>query len=316
MATTSPEPVSRGHSTRRRIAVIAIAAAALLALAAFLPGVALGSVPNATWYWNMVVSPSSPKVLLLGTSSGIYRSDDGGKTWTSAGLTNVNATSLVQAGGTIFVGGLRKPAHASAIVTKNGTYLVTPGQGVFASSSDDGETWHDLRPSGLPNLEIAALAVDPAKTGDLYAVLRTGAVYLSTNGARSFSLVTAKIAGTPWALALTQGSHLVAGDMSNGNYLSTNGKQWQHIVFTDSSGGHMVMEYAVDPADPTHLVMTSYGVVASTDSGKSWHVVLHSKVMFGPIAFASDNSGVAYAVGFNGSLWKSSDRGTSWTEVP
>ena len=69
------------------------------------------------------------------------------------------------------------------------------------------------------------------------------------------------------------------------------------------------MEYAVDPADPTHVVMTSYGIVGSTDSGQSWHVVLHSKVMFGPIAFASGISGVAYAVGFDGSLWKSSDQG-------
>ena len=86
--------------------------------------------------------------------------------------------------------------------------------------------------------------------------------------------------------------------------------------FTDSSGSHMVMEYAVDPADPTHVVMTSYGIVDSTDSGKSWHVALRSKVMFGPIAFASGTSGVVYAVGFNGSLWKSSDHGTSWTELP
>ena len=311
----SPKLVAPTRTPRRRVVGAAIAAATSLALVALAPGIASGAAPNANWYWTMVVSPSSPKVLLLGTSSGIYRSDDGGRTWSPAGLANINATSLAQAGGTIFAGGVSKPAHASAIVTKKGTYLVTPGQGVLAKSSDGGKTWQDLHPSGLPNLEIAALAVDPAKTGDLYAVLRNGSVHLSTDGGRSFTLVTARIAGTPWALALTKDSHLVAGDMSNGNYLSTTGKQWQHIPFTDSSGSHMVMEYAVDPADPTHVLMTSYGIVGSTDSGKSWHTALHSKVMFGPIAFASGNSGVAYAVGFNGSVWRSADHGASWAEV-
>lgn len=227
--TKSPERVESEHPPCWRISVAAIAAAGLLTLIAFSAGVAAGAVPNATWYWTMVVSPSDPKVLVLGTSSGIYRSDDGGKAWSPAGLANVNATSLAQTGGTIFAGGVRNPAHASAIVTKKGTYLVTPGPGVLASSRDGGKTWNDLHPSGLPNLEIAALAVDPAKTGDLYAVLRNGAVYLSTDGGRSFTRVTARIAGTPWALALTQDSHLVAGDMSNGNYLSTNGSQWHHI---------------------------------------------------------------------------------------
>ena len=77
----------------------------------------------------------------------------------------------------------------------------------------------------------------------------------------------------------------------------------------------MVMEYAVQPTDSTRVLMTAYGVEMSTDSGKTWHVALKSNVMFGPVAWAPTKSDVAYAVGFDRSLWRSDDGGKSWTKV-
>ncbi len=289
--------------------------ALIVVLIALMPATALGAVPKENWYWTMVAPGPNANLLLLGTSNGLYRSSDGGKTWHAAGFANVNATSLVQAGGTLFLGGVRVTAGASAVLTAHGDYVVSPGQGVLAASSDGGTTWKELHPSGLPNLEVAALAVDPASSHALYAVLRSGAVYRSSDGGRSFALVTTKIGGTPWALAISQGDRLVGGNMSTGTYLSANGKSWQHPPFVDPRGSYMVMEYAVDPADPARLLMTSYGVLASTDGGTSWHPALKSKVMFGPIAWAQSTAGVAYAVGFDGSLWRTADGGTRWTEV-
>jgi photosystem II stability/assembly factor-like uncharacterized protein len=285
-----------------------------LAMIALTPGVADGAVPKANWYWSMVASGSNANMLLLGTSNGLYRSTDDGKTWRAAGFSGVNATSLVRAGTTIFLGGVRESA-ANPIVTRGGNYLVSPGSGVLAASSDGGKTWRELHPRGLPNLELAALAVDPANSRVVYAVLRNGAVYRSPDRAGSFQLVTAKIGGTPWTLAITQDSHLVGGNMSTGSYLSANGKAWHRSPFVDPRGTYMVMELAVDPAELKHVLMTSFGIMVSTDSGKSWRVALKSKVMFGPVAYASGTA-VAYAVGFDGSFWRSSDRGNSWTRVP
>jgi len=76
------------------------------------------------------------------------------------------------------------------------------------------------------------------------------------------------------------------------------------------------MEYAVQPSDLTRVLMTSYGVLMSTDSGKSWQVALKSKVMFGPVAWSPADSGVAYAVGWDRSVWRSANDGRSWTRVP
>ncbi len=111
--------------------------------------------------------------------------------------------------------------------------------------------------------------------------------------------MTHKVGGTPWALAITQPGHLVAGDMTTGNFVSADATHWLDTGFTDPQKSKMVMEYAVDPTDPTHVLMSSYGVVSSTDGGKTWGSSLDSKVMFGPVAWAATTPTVAYAVGFD-----------------
>src|SRR5207247_5438832 len=50
-----------------------------------------GSVPFASWYWTMVISATDPNVLVLGTSNGLYRSADGGKTWSATGPKGIDA---------------------------------------------------------------------------------------------------------------------------------------------------------------------------------------------------------------------------------
>src|SRR6266566_5608723 len=70
-------------------------------------GAASGAVPYVPWYWSMIVSPTNPNVLVLGTSNGLFRSGDGGKTWQASGPRNVDATSLVEAGSSIYMGGVK-----------------------------------------------------------------------------------------------------------------------------------------------------------------------------------------------------------------
>jgi photosystem II stability/assembly factor-like uncharacterized protein len=318
--------------TRRRV-VVAAAIAAFVAVFAAIGAVsrssptttvavppatdsdASGTAPSASWYWTMAVSPSDPNVLVLGTSNGLYRSVDGGKRWQQTGPKGIETTSLAQAGGSIFVGGVPAATDASPVVRTHSGRTAPTGHAVLAASGDGGETWQILHPRGLPNVSVQALAVDPAKGGALYALLTTGSLYRSTDGARRFQFVSPRTEKTPWAIAVTQNNHFVAGDMDTGSYLSVNGKAWQHTDFTDPAGGRMVMEYAVEPTDPMRVLMSSYGVEMSTDGGKSWHVALKSSVMFGPVAWAPSASSVAYAIGFDGSVWRSGDSGKTWAKV-
>ena len=308
--------------TRPRIIGVAFVAAFVVAFAALgavskstsvAGGVTTAApVPYAPWYWTMIVSPSDPKVLVLGTSNGLYRSSDGAKTWHPVGPRGVNMTSLAVSGNSMFAGGVPGPNP----VIRKGTGRTAPdGPAVLTISADDGKTWKILHPSGLPNVTLQALASDPAKTGDIYALLNSGKLYRSSDGARSFELVSPKIGAPPWALAVTQNGHLVAGDMDSGGFTSVNGKTWQKTPFTDSAGGKMVMEYAAQPSDPSHVVMTSVGILKSTDGGTTWHLALKSKLMFGPVAWAPSASQVAYAIGFDRSFWRSADGGNTWTKV-
>lgn len=120
---------------------------------------------------------------------------------------------------------------------------------------------------------------------------------------------------SPWALAVTQGAHFVAGDMDSGSHLSRNAKAWDPTPFVDSSGGRMVMEYAVQPGDPARVLMTSIGVETSGDGGKTWQTALKSSVMFGPVAWSPTAAGLVYAIDFDGSVWRSADGGKTWSRV-
>ena len=312
-------------STRKRAVVVAIVAVFVAVFAGIglvsksTPAVAVGGasttgVPYVPWYWTMAVSPYDPNVLLLGTSSGIYRSADAGKTWQATGPKNVDATSLVQAGTSIYMGGVSAKPTAASVIRKGAGRVVSDGAPVVAVSTDSGKSWQVLHPSGLPSVAVQAMAADPASSTTLYALLNNGALYRSADSAKSFQLVSAKFGVAPWALAIAGGHLALAGDMDRGPYASANGTSWKSTPFKDTSGGHMVMEYAVQPADSKRVIMTSRGIDISTDGGKTWHLALNSSVMFGPVAWARGK--VAYAVGFDGSLWRSVDAGTSWKKVP
>lgn len=295
---------------------LALLSALIAAAVAIMPASASAKVPYAQWYWTMIVAHANPSVLILGTNAGIYRSTDGGATWQPIGPKNVNTTSLVESGGTMFAAGVSEASANATPVSKIGdVYVVPSGPSVLFSSTNNGSTWRAIHPSGLPDVPVQALAVDPTDSQILYAVLKTGSIYRSTDDARSFAVLSSKIGGTPWALAITQGSHLVAGNMTNGNFVSSNATSWQSTEFTDPDGTHMVMEYAVSPTNLTRVLMTSYGIVMSSDGGKTWHVVLKSKVMFGPVAYSPTKPSLAYAIGFDGSLWRSDNGGTTWTKV-
>ncbi len=274
-------------------------------------------VPSAPWYWTMAVSPTDPNVLVLGTSSGLYRSGNGGKTWKPTGPKRVNATSLVQAGDSIFVGGVLA-ATPSPVARKGDDRVAPDGAAVLTASADGGKTWRKLTPSRLAERLSAGAGGRPGE----HCMSSTPCSTPASSTARPMapgrsSFVSSKLGVPPWAFAITQDGRFVAGDMDSGSYVSTNGKAWKRTAFKDSKGGRMVMEYAVQPSDSTRVLMSEYGLLMSRDSGKTWHVVLKSKtnVMFGPVAWSPSNSDVAYAVGFDRSVWRSDDSGEHWTKV-
>jgi photosystem II stability/assembly factor-like uncharacterized protein len=125
---------------------------------------------------EIVISPSRPQVVyfLKGTTSDVYRTDDGGETWTKTSLRDwidePDATNTVQ----------------SVLVDADNSNVVYAGLGVevpfggdtvegplLVRSRDGGKTWQTYA-TGLPKRGIAQKLVQHRVTGELFLIYTDG----------------------------------------------------------------------------------------------------------------------------------------------
>jgi photosystem II stability/assembly factor-like uncharacterized protein len=239
-----------------------------------------------TEYDALLVSPTNPNHVLLGTEHGLFVTANGGRGWKPAGLEGASVTVLVRAGASIIAG----------------------GKGLLARSDNGGKSWVRLHPSGLPDEQIGALAANPRRPSEIYVVLDTFGLFRSIDGMHSFRLVSLMVGPAIKALAVTPNT-LLAGGVTDGVFLSSNGKTWRHTA------GGMVMALAVNASDPSNVLAASYGIAISHDGGIRWRTIKHSAAMFGAVAWAPGQPLLAYAVGDNHSFWRSTDGGLRWSRV-
>lgn len=252
-------------------------------------GNATQGLPNSPDYHSLSVSPLDPNEILLGTHDGLYRSGDGGKSWQSGGLSGRDAMNVV-----------RPREHT----------LWTAGHNVLAKSSDGGARWVDVRPSGLPSLDVHGFAVDPRDPRTLYAAIAGRGLYRSTDDGVSFSLVSSEVGGAVMALAIMRSGVILAGDMRRGLLSSSDGgKAWRLLLRAQ------VMGLAVNPQDPKRILAAGPGILVSADAGKRWRQPLELEEGAGPVAWSPTDPELAYVVGFDRVLYRSSDRGETWMAV-
>jgi hypothetical protein len=113
---------------------------------------------------SVVVDPSAPATLYAGLNGGgVYRSADGGASWSPAATQPVNL-------------------RVRALILKPGDgakqYAATYGGGIFAST-DSGDHWSACANTGLANLNVVSLVIDAA--GKLYAGTEAGVFSSSDN---------------------------------------------------------------------------------------------------------------------------------------
>jgi len=226
---------------------------------------------------------------MLGTHVGLYVSSDGGGHWRFEALSGDDAMNLA------------RPAGATVWLA---------GHQVFKKSSDGGATWSDVRPAGLPSLDIHGFAVDPRNPKVLYAAVAGEGLYRSRDGGRSFALASDQVGGNVMALAVVPDGRILAGDMRQGLLQSSDGgASWKQILRAQ------LMGLAVNPSDPKRLLAAGAGIALSTDGGRSWRSVLDLPDGVGPVAWSQSDPNLAYAVAFNRTLYRSGDGGKSWSAV-
>jgi photosystem II stability/assembly factor-like uncharacterized protein len=252
------------------------------------PAGATGGLPDTPDYHSLLVAPNDSEHVLLGTHAGLYESLDGGRNWKQVALVGQDAMNLARS---------------------EGQTVWTAGHNVLAKSSDGGESWSDVRPDGLPSLDVHGFAVDP-RNQTLWAAVAGQGLYRSTDGGTSFELVSQQVGGNVMALAVTRERRLLAGDMQQGLLASENdGEDWRVVARA------AVMGLAVNPDDASVVIAAGPGILRSSDGGASWQQTLQLSEGAGPVAWSSSDPDVGYAVGFDRTLYRTQDRGQSWQPV-
>lgn len=251
---------------------------------------AASGLPETSDYHSLLVSPTDTKQVLLGTHGGLYESVDGGRNWEFAELEDQDAMNLARADGNV---------------------VWAAGHDVLARSSDGGRTWEDVRPDGLPGLDVHGFAIDPQDPDRLYAAIAGVGLFRSADGGSTFEAVPTEVGGAVMALAVTRDGRILAGDMQRGLVLSENGgKTWRVALRVG------VMGLAVNPEDGKRVLMAgTEGVSLSENGGRTWRPTLSLSPGAGPVAWAPSDPDLAYVVGFDQTLYTTTDGGFTWQPV-
>jgi hypothetical protein len=273
--------------------------------------------------------------------NGVYRSSDGGTTWTSLGLT-----------GTDRIGRLAiDPSNSSRIFAAAAGSLFVPGgpRGLYRTV-DGGATWQQVLAGANGTTGAIDVAIDPGDPRRVYAVLwdhqrspegrRYGGpgsgVYRSTDGGTTWARLAGGLpaAGTNLgrmgiAVAPDDPARLyaVAAD-TDGNFLgfwtSTNsGTSWSRITNTSflansqSTYGWWFGRIWVDPAASTHIWVAGVQMLESTDAGNTWRRSFAIHADQHAMAFDPKTAGQVY-LGNDGGVYRSTRGGVltgTWTHT-
>jgi hypothetical protein len=234
------------------------------------------SVFNQASLGSIVVDPNNSSNLYVSvlygvngnSSGGVYKSTDGGKTWTdtTTGVHNGSATAVVM-----------DPTNSSILFAGLVADTATPSQNGVYESTDAGQTWMLLNNGVLAGASVGGavrLAIAPSDHNTIYATsydttYGNGSVgyphrYVSTDGGGSWSEMTRP--------------------MRNGN------------PDQDGRTGHTLL--SVDPHNPqTVYINGDHTVYQSTDSGSTWTLLNSAE---DPNAGFFDNAGTFILMGDHG----------------
>ena len=200
--------------------------------------------------WAVVVDAGDPSVVYSASVQGIFKSLDGGQTWTAAnqGFTQVSDTNANI---------VAHPARPSRLFAKVGSLY---------RSVDGGASW---TPLGSAPAGVQGMAFDPVNPDNLYVAAGAGpAVYKTIDGGDTWTtLVDAPVSGYDAALAVSPSAVFVA--TSQGVLVSRDGgANWTHTQVAKAAS-----VVAIDPAHPDSVYAWADQMYASPDGGTTWSAI-------------------------------------------
>ena len=263
----------------------------------------------------LAVALTSPPTLYAGTENDVFKSTDGGSTW------NVSKANT------------RVFTIAIDPTTPTTLYAGTSSGAGVLKSTNGGVTWSAVGVINGSN-NVRALAVDPGTSGTLYAAT-AGGVFKTTADEPGWS---ASLTGADMqALAINpvNSGTLYAGTPQQGVFKSTDaGGTWQSTGLSVP-----VVSLVLDPVTSDTIyagtncvafpqTSCDSGVYKSTDAGDTWEATnADSGIVVSALAVDPVTSGTLYTLAescpsscrgrgcCSGSVFKSSDGGSSWNDL-
>ena len=267
-------------------------------------------VNNNTFTCCIVFHPTQPSTIYVGTQNGVFKSTNGGRTWTAInnGLDNRAVVALVI-----------DPSTPSTLYVATSALLVNSG---VYKSVDGGASWN-RRVNGMDSTDIVSLAIDPTAPNTLYAGFRGNSgnrIYKTTDGADGWTA----IGNAPFLVAdqlvidpLNHTTLYVADSTSLGGvFKSTNsGVTWAGVGFAQT--GPFARSVSVSPYTAGVVYADAdQGLFKSVNGGTSWTPVPNrrGKIVFDPV---SSTTLYLLSTAFSPSngVFKSTDNGQTWVPM-
>jgi hypothetical protein len=283
---------------------------------------------------TLAIDPLTPTTLYAGTAAGVFKSTDGGATWSLTTLTNANVSTLAIA---------PRADAAEPATLFAGTY-----DGTVFKTTDGGATWSFLFSSRDYIYGVAAildLAIDPLnpsvlafgtptitgwfEDGSGWTV--TGAVFSSIDGGTNWSLVvgglvypfSCMLGGCDDAIFAASFSAVAFAPRTDPNApVTLYAGEWNGTVmkvggdWDSSQVSGAIRRIAIDSRTPNTLYAgTTTGLYRSADAGVSWNATGLTGVGVLSVVIDPQTATTLYAATEGGAVLKSQDGGTSWSNT-
>jgi uncharacterized protein (TIGR03437 family) len=268
------------------------------------------SLSGATSVGAIAAAPSAPLVLYAATPIGVFKSADGGTTWSATANTGL----------------VGEPNILAVDASSPNTVYAATAQQVFVST-DGAASWRTST-GGLTGTGILTIAAHPSQAGTVFAsVQNPPALFRSTDSGQTWTQLNTGSTSAPNAIVVAPNGTIFAAT-TTGLLISTDGGNT--FAAGASQGTQNSRALAIAPGNPaTVYLFNSLGLQKSSDGGQTFTVVLANVVnpdsaqYVGPFAVDPRNPNTLYAAVTEYAnttvtflLDRSTDAGQTWTQVP